>query len=283
MRIKNPLVLLIRKVVSPLRLYLKYAKLNKSLEEYVYMVYKIILLIIPSIFLISFILFYMIIKVAVIFSIMTSILISFFSIFIILTIFYFYPIIRMQSRGKKIDNVLPLATIYMSAIASSGANPVAIFEYLSTIKEFGEVSEDCKEIVYHSKVLGVDLPNSLEKIANRSPSKEWRDILYGLKTLLVEGGDIYSFLYTKSRNLIAEFKRRVEEYSRSLSLILEIYITLIIIGAIFTLIITIILSLVTPGISEFLAQLQLFIVLFGLPISSIIFVFIIKSLSPFET
>jgi flagellar protein FlaJ len=193
-----------------------------------------------------------------------------------------YPSLMISARGKKIDNSLYLATIYMATISTSGANPLSLFTLLAKYKEFSEISKDAQDIVRYVKGLGLDLPTALHVKASQSPSREWRELLEGLRSILVEGGDMESYLYEKARQYIQEFKRKLVEYTNVMQVILELYITLIIVGVVFVMILTTIMGSIMGGGSKMMSQIQLLIVVVFLPAATLMFVFLLKAMNPFE-
>ncbi len=193
-----------------------------------------------------------------------------------------YPYSVAASRAKKINNTLYLATIYMATIAGSGTHPITMFELLAKYKEFGEISKEAQDILYYVKGLGVDFPTALELKAKYSPSNEWADLLQEMKSIIVEGGDLEAFLMEKAKLYVMEYKRKISEYVATLQVFLELYITVVIVGVIFILILTSLMGSMMGGNVEAIKQMQIAIVLFLLPLSSIMFIVLIKSISPFE-
>jgi len=267
---------------------LRKAGIKKDLYEYLkdVLIYSIIISLSFGIvgFLIGFAIIYILRKPGIFF--ITFILFIVFSLIgflISILLFRIYPSMLISSRAKKIENSLYLATIYMATIASSGANPLAIFELLSKYKEFKEISKESEDIVRMVKVLGLDLPTALHIKASNSPSKEWKELLEGIRSIIVEGGNLERFLYEKARQYIQDFKRKLLEYTNTMQVILEIYITMIIIGVIFILVLTTLLGSIMGGNVEAIKQIQLFLIVALLPLGTIMFILIIKAISPFES
>ena len=271
-----------KEMFKSLRDELKKAGINKTYEEYYKqaITYSIIaaVLTFPTLLLILYS-----ISKNIILSIFPSIFFTLLIFFLILFIFYSYPLIKKQDRERKIDNALPMVLLYISIIASSGAHPIAMFKFLAENKSFGEISKEAKKIVEYTEILGVDLPRALELAAKTSPSKNWKDILLGIRTILVEGGNLPMFLYQKVEGLIQEYKRKVMEYVRTLSLFMEMYIALVIVGSIFALIMTTLMGVIAGMSTQVVLMIQTFLLTVGLPMVSIMFILLIKAISPFET
>jgi archaellum biogenesis protein FlaJ (TadC family) len=77
-----------------------------------------------------------------------------------------------------------------------------------------------------------------------------------------------------------DYRRRIRKYSQDLSVYVEIYMTLIMTGSIFFIVLSSTMSLISGGLGT--AALQTFIVLVLLPLLSLGFILMIKGLSPLE-
>jgi flagellar protein FlaJ len=194
----------------------------------------------------------------------------------------FYPKIICSERQRKIENTLPFATLYMSTIARSGFPPQSIFKLLSGFKEYGEVSVEAAKIRNDVEALGLDLPSAVSRAMSRSPSPSWTELLAGLRTTMLIGGDLGAFLSERAKGAVAEYKRRLEDFSNFLSMLIEVYITVVVVGAIFFIIISSIMVAI-GGVSVSTVKLiNLLIVVFGLPLLTGGFILVIKSISPIE-
>ena len=195
---------------------------------------------------------------------------------------YFYPAIIAGERQKKIDNTLPFSTIYMSTIARSGFPPQDIFKMISRFKEYGEISTEAQQISRDVETLGLDLPSALTRAINRSPSQYWGELLAGIRTTITLGGDLGQFLAEKTNGFVADYKRRLNEFSNLLSLLIEIYITIVVVGAVFFVVVTSIM-LAVGGVPVATAKaLNYALVLIGLPILTAAFILLMKGASPLE-
>lgn len=200
-----------------------------------------------------------------------------------LLLFKKYPSIKKQNRARKIDNSLYYAVLYMASLVSSGATPKALFELLSKYSEFSEIKKEASEIIYLIDTVGLSLPVALERKAEYSPSKKWASILNGMKSIIVEGGNIEEYLYNEASKLFDEYKRKVIEYSNNMQVFLEIYITLIIVGVIFVIILTTLMGSISGTNFQYIEFIQLMSILIILPMGTVMFIILLKSISPFET
>ena len=256
------------------------ANINLSLAEYVYTMFFVMLIF----FVVEF-------PIATIFSVFifqsafTAFLISFVSsIFLMLGVFFlFYTLPSFMASKRKVDIEanLPFATTYMATVAASGAPPPTMFKVLGQFKEYGEISKEAEKINRDIEAFGMDLVSSLRKTAAKSPSAELKELFWGLDTVLSAGGNVSDFLHEKSKSFISEYRRKLQQYSRTLSLLTEVYLTVILVGSIFFIIMTSLMSVFSAGqLNLLLSFVQFLVVFLVLPIVSIGFIFLLKTLSP---
>ena len=287
-KFKEPAFKLFGKVLDPYIPYfesiktdLQHANIPLSLTEYVYTMFFLLLLI----FIIEFPLI-VIITTLLLKSALTAFLFSFTMTIIIelgmFFIFYTYPSYTATTRKKNIETSLSFATTYMSTIASSGAPPSTMFKVLSKFKEYGEISKEAEKINRDVEAFGMDLTSAIRKTAGRTPSSELKELLWGMDTILTTGGNMSDFLHEKSKGFMAEYKRRLEQYSQTLSMLIEVYLTVILVGSIFFVIMSALMSIFSGGgdTNLFMSFLQFVIVFIVLPVVSVGFIVMIRMISP---
>ena len=193
---------------------------------------------------------------------------------------YYYPSISAGSRKRKIENSLPFGTMYMATIASSGATPSKMFKIISDFSEFGELSREVSRIYTDTEIFGMDIKTALQKAAERTPSEKFKDLLWGLSTIITTGGNMSEYLREKSKSYMADFRRSIKDYSEQMSLYIEMYITLIIVGSVFFLKLSAVMTAISPTSS--IISIQFFVIFIFLPLVSIGFIFLSKGISPTE-
>lgn len=198
---------------------------------------------------------------------------------LVFTILYFYPSIKASNRKSAVKDSLHYATLYMSTIAGTGAPPYTIFEILSKFEELGEISNVAKSIVRDIKGFGLDIADALERRAKRTPSETLRDLLFGIRTTITSGGDLRAYLTEKSRAYVKDYRRRLKKYTQTLSIFMEMYITVVIVGSVFVLVLSTIMSLM-GGMLQQIKLIQMLLVTVGLPFMSAVFVLFLKMISP---
>jgi len=190
---------------------------------------------------------------------------------------YIYPGTKISDIKKDIMNNLPFATIYMTTLSGSGMSPLQMFKILGHFEEFGEVSKEAQKIVRDTEVLGLDLATALERAAERTPSAQLRELLWGMRSTILTGGNMNSFLIEKSRSYMGDYRRFLDKFVDQLSILMEVYITAVVVGSIFFIIMGTILGLMGGGQPLLLVRLLIYI---GIPMLSIMFMVLIAGLSP---
>ena len=195
--------------------------------------------------------------------------------------FYFYPILIVSSRASKIRDTLPFATMYLSTLAGTGTPLPQIFKNLSEVDEYGEVSKEAEKISRDIETFGMDVNEALERAANRTPSEDFKELMWGMNHILTTGGSLREFLKQRSDKLMDDYQRRIEEFAKNLSLLVEMYITVIIVGSIIFTSMSAVISSFSPNMSpNLLVNVQVAAIFFGLPVISGMFIILVDGLSP---
>ncbi len=269
----------IGKYFSDVKTDLKRAKMGYSLQEYVSMSLLaglLVLIILLPLLAFLFGIFLQSFLFSFTFSIMTSLTVSVLSFFLILN----YPKSVIGSKSKDLDSSLPFATLYLATISGSKLPLHKTLEIFSKFSSYGEINRQVKDINQDIKVFGLDTNTALERAIDRSPSRNFRELLYGILSTLRSGADLSIFLSEKSKNFIAEYRRKLYEFSQSLTVYIEVYLTSMVLGAIFFTILTAVLSGISRSGAGGLIMLQFILVFVFLPVISTVFIIIIKSASP---
>jgi flagellar protein FlaJ len=166
----------------------------------------------------------------------------------------------------------------MSTITSSEASPVQIFKITSA--KGGEIGKECQKIYRDVEMLGMDLPTAISKAANRTPSTRFAELLWGMSSVITRGGDLEKYLTDKSKEFMNYYRRALNDYSNQITFYTEIYITLIIVGTLFFIVLSSIMGPLVGGGD--VLPIQTVLVFFFIPAVSSGFIVLLRSLSPVE-
>jgi flagellar protein FlaJ len=210
--------------------------------------------------------------------------IIFFPVFaasIVFIIFYLYPVQKENSRQKSIENNLPFAVTHMAAIASSGIPTEFMFELLTGFKEYGEISEDSKLIMRNIKTFGMSSTDSMRDIAERTPSKDFRDVLLGIVSTIESGGNIVEYLREMADKALFTYRIRREKYLKTLSTYADIYTALLVAAPLMMLSLLATMSIIGGSVMGLtINELMLLITWVMLPVLNVGFLLFIHTTHP---
>lgn len=277
-RLFTPVTDIITPYFSGLVLDIKKARMKFSVQEYLSRGIFLCLLVFAFEFPIFSIIFGILLK-NFLFGFVTSFTISSF-----LTVFFFlfyinYPKLINRDKSKQIDNVLPFASLHLSTIASSKLPLHKTLEIFSRFTAYGELTDEVNRIENDISLFGVDVNTALEKGIERTPSKNFKELIWGILSTNRAGGDLSIYLKEKSKTFVSEYRRKLYEFSHQLTIFIEIYLTAIILGAVFFVILTSIMSSI-GGVASNVLLLQFFLIFAFLPLISVVFIFLIRSATP---
>jgi len=278
MKLFHELALMLEPLFPELRDDLRMARMRISTREYIARsIFISFLVFIAEVPLLSFI--FGLVFQTFLFSFIFSFTIS---IFLAGSFFFLslnYPKLIAKERAKRIEKDLPFAALFLSTIAGSKLPLHRIFKIFSEFGEYGEINREISDIVRGVEAFGMDVNTSLQRAIDRAPSKSFKDLLWGLLSINRTGGEMDVFLREKAKNQMEEYRRKLYEYSRQLMLIIEIYMTSIVLGAIFFTILTAIMGGIAGGGSGLIVIQFLLIVVF-IPLITFGLIFVIRSMNP---
>lgn len=164
---------------------------------------------------------------------------------------YLYPAQKAKSRKKSIEKNLPFALNHLGAIATSGISPTAMFELLNTFEEYGGISNEAGEISRRVNVFGEDLTTALRDVAERSPSEDWSEVLYGIISTVETGGSLKSYLQEKADEAIFDYNIEKEKEIERLSTYASFYTAILIAAPVFLVVTLAVMNLLGGQIAGF--------------------------------
>ncbi|OYT42121.1 MAG: hypothetical protein B6U78_02135 [Candidatus Aenigmarchaeota archaeon ex4484_224] len=210
------------------------------------------------------------------FSFTTSLIIAIFFFYL----FVQYPKFISRERARKIDESLPFGILHLATILKSKIPLHRALEILSKIKIYKEFTKDVQGIIRDIKFFGIDIATALERAAERTPSKKLSEIWWGILSNFRAGSDISVYLRQKGSDLMNEYRKKIYEFSHTLSVYIEIYLTAIIIGSIFFVILTAIFSAIGTSVQQDIITLQFILIFIFIPTVSIAFIYFVKRSQP---
>jgi flagellar protein FlaJ len=202
-----------------------------------------------------------------------GILISFFSVFFG---FYFFPQMKAWERKGKIESLLPYAIGYISSMASIGVIPYEIFKKLSEAGEnYGEVSEEAKQIVRDVELLGFDFMSALRNLAMVTPSTKMRAFIQGAVTTALSGGEMGPYFINTAKEYMKERREIYESLSETLGLLAELYVVGLVAAPLLLVVVLAIMCFIGGASLSIIAAITYLII----PLGSAAFILLIGTLS----
>ena len=148
-------------------------------------------------------------------------------------VMYLIPSKRANKRKNNIEDNLPFAMNHLSAIATSGIPPSSMFELLANFDEYDSISDEAEKVSRRVNAFGEDFTTALREVAERSPSEEWDEVLYGILSTVETGGSLENFLKEKSEEALFQFKIEREKEIERLSTYASFYTAILIAAPVF--------------------------------------------------
>jgi flagellar protein FlaJ len=196
--------------------------------------------------------------------------------------FYFYPIYRADSLKRELEDELPFTTGYMAILASAGVSPERMFYSLSNLNVPLAVTPEAKDVIRDVNLFGSDIISALEETSKRTPSQRFRETIEGLITTIHSGGNLAAFLREKSKEYMRLKRISLKKYSDNLSMLSEVYVTLLLTGPLFLVIMLVVMAMLGGGGFGILSpDLMLELLTYvGIPLGAIAFLVILDAVSP---
>ena len=140
-------------------------------------------------------------------------------------LFYILPSAEAKNLGKKIDQELPFVTIHMSAIASSGVEPISIFRIILKGEDYKYTNIEFKKLMNLINFHGESTANALRKISTSTSSLKLKSLLNGLAVTITSGGELGEFLNQHAETMLFDYKLERERNNKISETFMDIYIS----------------------------------------------------------
>lgn len=188
-----------------------------------------------------------------------------------------YPSIVAKRREGEIDMYLPHSINMMLCMSSGGISTYEIIKSLAESKDmFGELSKEFATIIKMSEFFEEDLVTSIKYVRDTTPSGKLSSFLDDFIFMIKGGGNISTFLESKSKEYIERQEVEFSSYLDFLSVMAEVYVAAFILLPLFLLIMLVVMQVS----GQFMLESYKIMILTILPVSTLVFVYIIKSAIP---
>ncbi|OPX64487.1 MULTISPECIES: type II secretion system F family protein [unclassified Methanoregula] len=192
-------------------------------------------------------------------------------------IFLFYPSVEAGNRRRNIDATLPYAINYVTSMSTAGITPAEVFRLLGDSPIYGESHVEARYIAREIDIFGRDLIDALRLVSSSTPSKRMKEFLQGAMASISSGGNLTEYFRTKADQYALENRQTQKLFLDTLALISESYVTAMVAGTLFLIILQSIMSVLSGDNNPLFLYAVIYIMI---PLGSAAFVIMISSLTP---
>jgi flagellar protein FlaJ len=191
--------------------------------------------------------------------------------------FLVYPTILAGDRRRKIDASLPFAINYITSMSTAGITPAEVFRLLGDSPIYGECSVEARYIAREIDIFGRDLIDALRVVSSSTPSARMKEFLQGSMASISSGGNLTDYFRTKAGQYALENRQQQKMFLETLALISESYVTAVVAGMLFLIILQSIMSVLS---GEKMPLFLYAIIYVMIPGGSIGFVVMVSTMTP---
>jgi flagellar protein FlaJ len=191
--------------------------------------------------------------------------------------FLVYPNITAGDRRRKIDASLPFAINYITSMSTAGITPAEVFRLLGDSPIYGECSVEARYIAREIDIFGRDLIDALRVVSASTPSSRMKEFLQGSMASISSGGNLTEYFRTKAGQYALENRQQQKMFLETLALISESYVTAVVAGMLFLIILQSIMSVLS---GEKMPLFLYAIIYVMIPGGSIGFVVMVSTMTP---
>lgn len=195
---------------------------------------------------------------------------------------YSYPSIRASGRAGRIDTYLPYLANYMAVLSASGLTMEQILHSLIAAPIAPEVTEEMRTIVRDIDLLGLDTLKALEDASEKTPSKDFSELLRGISETVRSGGELTPYLKKRATWLISQRAIKLREKLETLSLVSEVFVTFAVAAPLIAVVLVTIMGMLGGlALGPLAGPAVIYVVIYaGIPLVSLLILLVISSVLP---
>jgi len=192
-------------------------------------------------------------------------------------VFLLYPSYVAGNRKRNIDATLPYAINYVTAMSTAGIPPAEIFRQLGSSTIYGESATEARFVALEIDLYGRDLIDALRLVSATTPSYRMKEFLQGAMGCITSGSNLTEYFRTKAEQYALENRQTQKMFLETLGLIAESYVTAMVAGPLFLIILQSIMSIISRQSQPFFLYIIIYLII---PFGSLGFVILISSMTP---
>lgn len=192
-------------------------------------------------------------------------------------VFILYPSIVSGNRKRNIDATLPYAINYITAMSTAGIPPAEVFRQLASSTIYGESSVEARYVTREIDMFGRDLIDALRITSVSTPSLRMKEFIQGTMGAIASGSNLTTYFKTKAEQYALENRQSQKLFLDTLGLIAESYVTAMVAGPLFLIILQSIMSVIGNQSNPIFLYVIIYLII---PFGSVMFVILISSMTP---
>jgi flagellar protein FlaJ len=192
-------------------------------------------------------------------------------------VFLLYPAYIAGNRKRNIDATLPYAINYVTAMSTAGIPPAEIFRQLGSSTIYGESATEARFVALEIDLFGKDLIEALRIISSTTPSFRMKEFLQGAMGCISSGSNLTDYFRNKAEQYSLENRQNQKMFLDTLGLIAESYVTAMVAGPLFLIILQSIMSIISRQSQPIFLYIIIYLII---PFGSIAFVILISAMTP---
>jgi len=192
-------------------------------------------------------------------------------------IFMVYPNVVAGNRRRSIDASLPYAINYITSMSTAGITPAEVFRLLGDSPIYGESAVEARYIAREIDIFGRDLIDAIRIVSSSTPSRRMKEFLQGAMASIASGGNLTNYFRTKADQYALENRQTQKLFLDTLALIAESYVTAMVAGTLFLIILQSIMSVLGGDQRPIFLYVIIYLII---PFGTVMFVIMISSMTP---
>ncbi|MBP2145969.1 flagellar protein FlaJ [Methanofollis sp. W23] len=191
--------------------------------------------------------------------------------------FLMYPKVAAGNRRRNIDATLPYAINYVTAMSTAGITPAEIFRLLGQSRIYGETAVEARYISREIDMFGKDLIEAMRIASTFTPSPRMKEFLQGAMATISSGANLTDYFRNKAVQYSNENQRQQKTFLETLGLIAESYVTAMVAGTLFLIILQSIMSIMGGESNPIFLMIIIYLIV---PFGSMMFLILISAMTP---
>lgn len=189
-----------------------------------------------------------------------------------------YPISRRRTFKSELESKLAYSFGILGVLAAAGITLDRLFEKIATSESNPVLGELAKRFLRDVRLFGMDSGSALREVAAHSPSRVFASMLDSIAVAYKTTGTIRDLVMFESTRLLQDKSDNLKRAISSLSVMAELYITLVVVGPIIFIVMLSIFGLLPTGGLPSPILLINIIVFLGIPVLSAVFILLLDSI-----